>query len=118
MQSGFRYAMAEDMKPGAKLYRGNITGAKIEQDPITINTVDRETASYTGTSGNLGKGRFMSDEEGVIMSFGNGRFALFVNEIEHKYGSTHGLGRSRKSRRKVRKTRRYRRKTDSFKTKS
>ena len=115
MQSGFRYAMAEDMKPGAKLYRGNITGAKIEQDPITINTLE---ASYTGTSGNLGKGRFMSDEEGVIMSFGNGRFALFVNEIEHKYGSTHGLGRSRKSRRKVRKTRRYRRKTDSFKTKS
>lgn len=109
--------MAVDMKPGAKLYRGSLTGSNIEQDPITINTVDRETASYTGTSGNPGKGKFMSDEEGLIMSFGNGRFALFVNEIEHKYGS-HGLGRSRKSRRKVRKTRRYRRKTDSFKTKS
>ena len=105
MQSGFRYAMAEDMKPGAKLYRGDITGAKIEENAITINTLE---ASYTGTSGNPGKGMFTPDETGVTMLFGTRLpTALFVKE-EKPTGSS----------RKVRKTRRYRRKTDSFKTKS
>jgi hypothetical protein len=111
MEPGFRHAMEVDMKPGSKLYRGTVTGSKIEKDPITITAVDGKTASYTGTSGREGKGNFSSDELGVAMEFGNGQMALYVNEIESKYGPSHGLGRrrkTRKSRRNVRKTRRYR----------
>ena len=111
MEPGFRHAMAVDMKPGAKLYRGTVSGSKIDQDPITITTVEGQTASYTGTSGKTGKGNFSSDEEGVTMTFANGQIPLYVNEVESKYGPLHGLGRRRKTRkprRKIRKTRRYR----------
>jgi hypothetical protein len=110
MEPGFRHAMAVDMKPGAKQYRGSVTGSNIEKDPITITTVDGQTASYTGTSGETGKGNFSSVEEGVTMKFANGYRALYVNEVEAKYGPTHGLGRRRKTRRRRhhRKTRRSR----------
>jgi hypothetical protein len=102
--------MAVDMKPGAKLYRGNLMGSNIEKDPITLTSVDGTTASYTGTTGKTGKGTFSPDEEGVTMKFANGSQPLYVNEVEAKYGPTHGLGRRRKTRRRRhhRKTRRSR----------
>jgi hypothetical protein len=111
MEPGFRHAMEVDMKPGSKLYRGNPSGSKIEKDPITITTVDGKTAYYIGTSSKTGKGNFSSDEDGVAMLFANGPMGLYVNEIESKYGPSHGLGRRRKTRkfrRNHRKTRRYR----------
>jgi hypothetical protein len=110
MEPGFRHAMAVDMKPGAKLYRGSVSGSNIEKDPITITTVDGQTASYTGTTGKDRKGTFTADDAGVAMKFANGYTALYVNEVEAKYGPTHGLGRRRKTRRRRhhRKTRRSR----------
>jgi hypothetical protein len=111
MEPGFRYAMAVDVKPGAALYRGNLTGSKIEKDPITITSVEGSRVNYTGTSGNPGSGRLTTDETGITISFAKGQQAMFVNEVEAKYGPTHGLGRRRKHtrrRRHQRKTRRYR----------
>jgi hypothetical protein len=109
MEPGFRRARKVDMKPGSKLYRGDLYGKKIEKDPITITAVDGETASYIGTSGREGKGNY-TDDQGVTMAFGNGQIALFVNEAESKYGPSRGGRRrkTRKSRRNHRKTRRYR----------
>ena len=101
--------MAVDVKPGAKLYRGNLMGSSIEKDPITLTSVEGTTASYTGTTGKTGKGTFAPDEEGVTMKFANGSRVLYVNEVEGKYGPTHGLGRRRRTRH--RKSRRHQRKT-------
>ena len=110
MEPGFRRAMSVDMKTGAKLHRGNLMGSKIEKDPITITGVDGSKVTYTGTTGTPGSAQFVADAEGTTMTFANGPQAVYVNEVEAKYGPKHGLGRRRGTRRRrhQRKTRRSR----------
>jgi hypothetical protein len=86
-------------------------GSKIEKDPITITGVDGSKVTYTGTTGAPGSAPFAARAEGTTITFANGPQAVYVNEVEAKYGPTHGLGRrkTRKSRRRHgRKTRRSR----------